>query len=110
MNIIQKNNYNLISSNESSFEIFIENFDENYNNLKGKHLIVEISPKNNFTEKNILVFLKYADLQQQSGTSFVVICNEVNVDNFPESFNIVPTLVEAEDIIEMEDIQRDLGF
>ncbi|CAM1357517.1 MULTISPECIES: hypothetical protein [Tenacibaculum] len=110
MNIIQKNNYNLISSNESSFEIFIENFDENYTNLKGKHLIVEISPKNNFTEKNILVFLKYADLQQQSGTSFVVICNEVNVDNFPEFFNIVPTLVEAEDIIEMEDIQRDLGF
>jgi hypothetical protein len=34
----------------------------------------------------------------------------VNVDDFPETFNIVPTLVEAEDVIEMENIQRDLGF
>ncbi len=110
MNISQKNNYTLISSDASSFDVFIENFDKNHKNLKEKHLIIEISPKNNFTEKNILVFLKYAELHQQSGTSFVVICNEVNVDNFPESFNIVPTLVEAEDIIEMDIIERELGF
>ena len=32
------------------------------------------------------------------------------MDDFPDNFNIVPTLQEAEDVIEMENIERDLGF
>ena len=32
------------------------------------------------------------------------------MDDFPEDFNIVPTLIEAEDIIEMENMERELGF
>ena len=32
------------------------------------------------------------------------------MDDFPEYFNIVPTLIEAEDIIEMEAMERELGF
>ena len=42
--------------------------------------------------------------------SFVVIKSGINIDDFPESVNIVPTLQEAEDILEMEAIERDLGF
>ena len=32
------------------------------------------------------------------------------MDDYPEDFNIVPTLIEAEDIIEMENMERELGF
>ena len=35
---------------------------------------------------------------------------EIDIDDFPESINIVPTLQEAKDIMEMEAIERDLGF
>ena len=34
----------------------------------------------------------------------------IDIDDFPDYFNIVPTLQEAEDVIEMEAIERELGF
>ena len=42
--------------------------------------------------------------------SFVVVGSGFNIDIFPEKLNVVPTIKEAEDVIEMEEIQRDLGF
>ena len=31
-------------------------------------------------------------------------------DKIPDELNVVPTLIEAEDLLEMEAIERDLGF
>ena len=42
--------------------------------------------------------------------SFVVICNGIDIDDVPDEINVVPTLQEAEDVLEMEAIERDLGF
>ncbi|MGK0448376.1 MAG: hypothetical protein ACJA2M_002166 [Polaribacter sp.] len=36
--------------------------------------------------------------------------NNINIHDFPENFNIVPSLIEAEDILEMEAMERELGF
>ncbi|WP_428742811.1 hypothetical protein [Tenacibaculum sp.] len=102
--------YTHIVSDENSFSDFIKNFENEYNNYTGKNLIIQISEKYNTTNENILLFLKYAHEHQDNGTSFVIIYKDVTIDDFPDTFNIVPTLVEAEDVIEMENIQRDLGF
>ena len=40
----------------------------------------------------------------------MIVTNTVNPDDIPEELFVVPTLQEAEDIIEMEEIERDLGF
>ncbi|WP_299007611.1 hypothetical protein [uncultured Tenacibaculum sp.] len=106
----QKTDYTLITSDENSFSDFLESFEKEYVTLTGKNLILVISEQFNASNKNILLFLKYAEQHQNNGTSFVVVSKDVTIDNFPETFNIVPTLVEAEDVIEMEEIQRDLGF
>jgi hypothetical protein len=42
--------------------------------------------------------------------SFVMVKPNIDIDDFPETLNIVPTLQEAEDVLEMEAIERDLGF
>lgn len=110
MTVQHKETYTLISSEETSFVNFFNQFKEKYSELKEKHLIIQLSDNLNVVEKNILLFLSYAEEHQKNGTTFVVILNDVEVDNFPESFNIVPTLQEAEDVLEMENIQRDLGF
>nr|WP_299032954.1 hypothetical protein [uncultured Tenacibaculum sp.] len=106
----QKTDYTLITSNENSFSDFLESFEKEYVTLTGKNLILVISEQFNASNKNILLFLKYAEQHQNNGTSFVVVSKDVDIDDFPETFNIVPTLLEAEDVIEMENIQRDLGF
>ena len=110
MKIEDKTSYILITCDENSFSDFIKTFEKEHLNIKEKHLIVKISDNFNPSIENILLFLEYAEQHQKNGTSFVIVLKDVNIDDFPETINIVPTIIEAEDVIEMEDIQRDLGF
>lgn len=110
MRIDKKETYTLISSKSSSFANFLLNFEKEHPKLEKEHLIIQFSEELNIVDKDIFVFLAYAELHQQNGTTFVVIFKNVDLDMFPETFNIVPTLQEAEDVLEMENIQRDLGF
>jgi hypothetical protein len=45
-----------------------------------------------------------------NSTSFVIIANGVDMDELPDELIVVPTMIEALDIIEMDEITRDLGF
>jgi hypothetical protein len=38
------------------------------------------------------------------------VVSSTDFDAFPENFVVVPSLLEANDIIAMEEIERDLGF
>ena len=42
--------------------------------------------------------------------SIVFVTNSVNFNKVPKNIILVPTILEAHDIIEMEEIERDLGF
>lgn len=105
-----KEGYVLISSEESSFSEFYNLFADKHVELTKNNVIINISSNLLANEEEISLFLESADIHQESGTTFVVVYQNVDVDNFPETFNIVPTLQEAEDVLEMENIQRDLGF
>lgn len=55
----------------------------------------------------------YGELLTQMQTakrSIVLVVDLSDLALFPESFTVVPTLGEAQDLIEMERIERDLGF
>jgi hypothetical protein len=110
MKLLEKDNYIFITSKESVFDSFYKGFVKNHKELENKNLVVEISETLNIKSEEISLFLSFADAHNLSGTSFVLISKNVDVDDFPETFNIVPTLIEAEDIIEMEAIERELGF
>lgn len=102
--------YTLLTIDENSIEEFYQNFETQYVKFEENHLIIDISSQKNVIEKNISLFLSYASMHKKNGMSFVLVCKNIDIDAFPEEFNIVPTIHEAEDVIEMENIQRDLGF
>ena len=54
--------------------------------------------------------MKVTENKQEKNTSVVIINADLNLDDFPEHINIAPTMQEAEDILEMEAIERELGF
>ncbi len=110
MIIEKKTNYTLISSDENSFKEFYTSFLNTEKELQKEHLILEVSNNINTTTEDFLLFLSVSDNKKENGTSFVIVNTAINVDDFPETFNIVPTLQEAEDILEMEAIERELGF
>ena len=110
MKFEQKQDYVLFTSESESFYDFYDFFTANHKTFTQNSVFIYLSSKLNLQTSDISLFLQYADLHQKNGTTFVVIYQNVDVDSFPETFNIVPTLVEAEDVLEMENIQRDLGF
>ena len=110
MQIKEATNYTLISSDEDSFKEFQKSVFKIINDFDKKHLILQISEELSIDKKDFLLFLKIAEQKKENGTSFVVLNASVNADDFAENLNIVPTLQEAEDILEIETIERELGF
>lgn len=108
MIIEKKENYILISSDEDSFSKFSTSFLKRKEEFIKEHLVVLISEEINITKQEFSLFLK--NIKPKKNTSFVIVYNNINIDDLPDNFNIVPTLIEAEDIIEMEAIERELGF
>jgi len=105
MNFQEKENYNFLLLNDSFADL-----EENTEAISSNHLVVEVSENLNIDDSKISLLLSIASSFKENGMSFVVIKTGIDIDDFPETLNIVPTLQEAEDVLEMEAIERDLGF
>jgi len=104
------NNHVLISQENESFSDFLTEFENVYQEVNKSNIIVLLSETFNNPIEQISLFLDYANQSKENKQSFVVVSEGVDIDDFEESFNVVPTLIEAEDVVEMEMIERDLGF
>lgn len=110
MQIEKKETFTIITTDENTFSEFYNSFLIEEKKRQKENIIIQVSDNINITNEDFLLFLKIAEQKKINGTSFVVIYTNIDVDNFPDSFNIVPTLQEAEDVIEMEAMERELGF
>lgn len=99
-----------MSSTENSFDDFFKAFKSGKLDNPKNHIILQLSENLNTTVNNLSLFLDIADVYRNNGMSFVIICSEIDIDEIPDEINVAPTLIEAEDILEMEAIERDLGF
>tara|TARA_B100000809_G_C15011238_1_gene485027 strand:- start:528 stop:860 length:333 start_codon:yes stop_codon:yes gene_type:complete len=110
MLIEKKENYTFIHTDENSFSEFYTCFTKKEEGFKKENLILQISTDIVTTKEDFLLFLSTAEQKKENGTSFALVCASANIDDYPETFNIVPTLLEAKDILEMEAMERELGF
>ena len=110
MNISNVKDYTLITTTENSFSDFLNAFKAEKLDESNSHKVVQLSENLNTTLQDLSLFLDIATNHKSNGISFVVICNNVDIDEVPDEINVVPTLIEAEDVLEMEAIERDLGF
>ena len=83
---------------------------ENLSNFKSYNLIIDLSNNINIDLKEILLFSQIGKELKNNHQSFVIVYDNVDFDHLPNDLVLVPTLTEAEDIIEIENIERDLGF
>jgi hypothetical protein len=110
MEISNPKDYTLIISTENSFEEFYTAFTTQGLHEVSTHKIVQLSEKFNTTITNLSLFLNIANEHRDNSMSFVVICNGIDIDQIPDEISVVPTIIEAEDVLEMDAIERDLGF
>lgn len=106
----KKEMFTLISLDENSFTEFYNSFLIEEKKRQKENLIIQVSNNSNTSNKDFLLFLEIATQKKKNGTSFILVNSKIDADDFPENFNVATTLQEAEDIIEMEAIERELGF
>ena len=108
MKVEEKLNYILISDDIDKNTNF-NKIEASINQAENQNIVLQPSI-NNLNKGNIDRFISISEGKKANGTSFVLVSKEISVDTIPESLNVVPTITEAEDIIEMENIERELGF
>jgi len=100
----------VISQEKISIDIFLQNLEKEYSKLKNHNLVIDLLGFKELTPYNVISFLELAKKHRKNGKSFVLVSQKVSYDDVPEEINVVPTMQEARDIVEMEDIERDLGL
>lgn len=93
-----------------AFDVFFSELKENFSKFKNSNLILDFSQLVNTDERKILLFSPMCGRQKDQNKSFVIVSEGINLDDIPDDMVVVPTLQEAKDIIEIENIERDLGF
>lgn len=102
--------YTHIKNNQNSIQQFLIIFNNRYSEFINQHLIIDFSEKINIKTEEFILFLETSVKHKENGTSFVLVYSGTNIDNLPEEISVVPTFNEAVDILEMDAIERDLGF
>jgi len=109
--VIEKNeDITLVKNQESSVSDFFLIFKENYSNFECANLIIDFSGLKGIKTEDILLFSTLSEKHIEAGTSFVIVVNDIDFNSLPDEIVAVPTILEAQDIIEMEKIERDLGL
>jgi hypothetical protein len=81
-----------------------------YNSYKGQNLIIDLTHDESVSMNDVKLFLDLAKKHVKEKKSLVLVTDSINCNDVPTQLTVVPTLLEAHDIIEMEEIERDLGF
>ena len=110
MQIEKKSHTTTIKDTEGNVKSFLENLTKDYANFKDQNLVLDISEDKNVTLENVLAFFFFFKKKRKAKKSSVIVVKDFDFNEVPDEMNVVPTVQEAHDIIEMEEIERDLGF
>jgi len=74
------------------------------------NLVIDILKYDKMSLQDLLCFLTLSNTHRAAKKSLVIVNSAISPDEIPNELLVVPTVQEAEDVIEMEEIERDLGF
>ena len=110
MKVEQKGHTTTIRNTQSSTAEFYQKLHHEYNSFKSQNIIVDLSHDKALTMDDVKLFTDLIKTHAKAKKSLVLVTNSVNFNVVPKNITLVPTILEAHDIIEMEEIERDLGF
>ena len=100
----------IITQEKTTIVAFVKGVEDKYESIKNDNIVVKLFSLKDITTSDINEFLRISNGHKASKRSFVIVMDAISYDNVPNEITIVPTLVEAMDLIEMEEIERDLDL
>lgn len=110
MKVTEKEGYKILQDEKDDVTEFASFLESSHERFKDDNVVIDILKYGELSLQELLKFLKLSNKHRQGKKSFVIANDTINIDQVPEELVVVPTLEEAGDIIEMEEIERDLGF
>lgn len=111
MKIENHSNFVVLSDDSDNLEDFASFLAQQISSkYQGQNVIVDLLKYDSMDLPQLLLFLETSNNHRKAKKSFVIVNTAMDIDDIPPEIVVVPTLQEAEDIIEMEEIERDLGF
>ncbi|MFC5195795.1 ribonuclease Z [Bizionia hallyeonensis] len=103
-------NTTIITQEKASVIELIKKIDVLYERFKNDNIIVNLNTLKPVVLQDIVEFLQLSNKHRKAKQSFVIVTNQTSLDDMPDELVVVPTVKEAHDIIEMEEMERDLGL
>ncbi|GAA4271713.1 ribonuclease Z [Aquimarina gracilis] len=100
----------IITQEKTTIVEFVKGIEDRYETLKNDNIIVNLFSLEKISIDDINEFLRISNTHKASKRSFVIVTNKVSYDEVSDEVTIVPSLQEAYDLVEMEEIERDLDF
>ena len=110
MIIDQNGNVSIIAQQKATVIELVKKLQTLYPKFKNNNIIVNLTTLDKLSVEDIVEFLIISNTHRAAKHSFVIVTNKIDLDDVPDELMVSPTLQEAYDIIEMEDMERDLGF
>jgi hypothetical protein len=110
MKVEQKGHTTIIKDTQGELVSYLMKITHEYKTFEKHNIIIDISLHENLTIKQITSFLPLSKTHKKAKKSFVIVAQNIDFNDVPAKLTVVPSLLEAHDIIEMEEIERDLGF
>jgi len=106
----KEDNITILTRERASIPQLVKNINDSYKKIRNDSIIINLTTLNKLRTEDIMEFLEISNKHKASKHSFVLVNNTIDVDETPDEIIVVPTLQEAYDIIEMEEMERDLGL
>ncbi len=109
MKVDRKGNIVIIKDTQGDLMSFAMKLTHEHKTFAANNIIVDLLRHPSLTAEDLLVLLPLSKVHCDGKQSFAIVA-DVDFNAMTEDLVIVPTLMEANDIIAMEEIERDLGF
>lgn len=110
MKVEQRGHTTIIKNTDGNSADFQVKIVHEYNSFKLQNLILDLSHDKSLTMKDIKSFIDLTKEHKKGKKSLILVTDNVDFNAVPTSVTVVPSILEAHDIIEMEEIERDMGF
>lgn len=103
-------NTTVITQEKKTISELVTEINKIYTSIESNNIIINLFSLNKVSAADLKEFSLLSETHREAKHSFVIVNKAVSIDEVSEELIVVPTLVEAHDLIEMEEIERDLGF
>src|SRR5690606_31120666 len=110
MKVEEKGHTTIIKDTQGDANAFLARLTQEHKGFENKNLVIDITSDPNTTVKTLNAFKPLSKTHRKAKKSFVIVADGIDFTEVPDSLVVVPTLLEAHDLIEMDEIERDLGF